>query len=74
VQFKEIYKVVNDNVLILRDHSKQALIFPNYLIGKYADINKEVNQLNQKKKRISYKDPALNHINTGIAFSSFFFV
>lgn len=76
VVFREILKVVNDNVLILRnpstDSARQANIFSSYLIGKYADVKGEINKLRTQRKRNSYKDPNLNHVNTGNNLSFLF--
>jgi len=72
VVFREVLKVVNDNIMILREPqfetSKQAMSFSSYMIGKYSDTKGEIQKILQQKKRTSYKDPALNHVNTGNVF------
>lgn len=65
---REILKVVNNNVMIVRPFRKDgpipAVSFPSYFVGKYADNKNQSLAIANKRKRNSYKDPALSHVNT----------
>lgn len=65
---REIFKVVNDNVMIVRPFkasSSVSVTSPNYLIGKYADLDQEVQKALARNRRKSFKAPTVAHINTG---------
>ncbi len=66
---REVLEIVNDNVLIVRESTTdldKLTQFSIYLIGKYADLNEQIQKLQKKKQRSSYKDPDVNHINTSM--------
>lgn len=69
---REVLRVVNNNVMIVRpfrrDGPVPAISFPSYFVGKYADNKNLSKAIAIKRKRNSYKDADLSHINTGSIF------